>query len=253
MSSHRTRRNRFRLAFVSIVLALVWVLPTGLSARASQPQAAARHADGVHGDAGVTRLTVTATAFVRTEPDSATITASYAATAETAAEAEGAVRRGLEAVGEALARRGHVVTVGYFSIYPHYDYREETGSVITGFEARRQLEVAVRDVDRVGEALELLLELGVNEIHGINYGLVNEGPARREAIRKALADAREQAEAVAELGGWSVAGVLSVSIDGSMQTYIGAPLAFEASASLTPSPATVHVTATVEYLLEASE
>lgn len=235
-----------------LILALALSAPFLDAAGVWAAEAASSNTSGGGGSGG-TKLTVTAVAYVRTEPDLATISASYATTAETAVEAEGAVRRALETVGEALTQRGHVVTVGYFSIYPRYEYREETGPVTVGFEARRQLEVAVRDIDRVGEALQLLLDLGVNEIHGINYGLVNEAPARREAIRKALAEAREQAEAVAGLSGQKVAAVLSISIDSSMQTYFSAPLAFEASSHLTPSPATVHVTATVEYLLEAAE
>lgn len=206
-------------------------------------------AGGLAGDVNGTKLTVSSVAYVRTEPDLATINAAFSASAETAAEAEAKVRDALQAIGERMAERGHAVTVGFFSIYPRYDYSEGPGPVIVGYEARRHLEVTISDIDRVGEALELLFDLGVNEINGINYGLANEEPARKEAIRRALEQARQQAEAVAQLKGRQVVAVSSIAIDSTAEAYYSAPLPFEASADVMPSPATVRVTATVGYVL----
>lgn len=200
-----------------------------------------------------TKLTVTSLAYVRNQPDVATINTGISASAGTSAEAEAAIRRMLDRVGAAMGERGHTVTAGHFSIYPRYDFREDSAPVIIGFEARRQLEVVVTEIDRVGEAVQLLLDLGIHEINGINYGLRDEAPARREAIRRALVDARAQAESVAELNGQKVAGLLSISIDSSVQAYFGGPVLVEAATSLTPSPATVQVAATVEFLLASPE
>lgn len=248
MRSPHSRHTVVQLAIVSSVVVLLLGVPlthaaetTGLSGVTGDEQ----------GEGIATKLTVTSVGYMRTEPDLATISAAYSATAETSAEAEGVVRQMLATVGEAMAERGHTVTVGYFSIYPRYDYRGDSGPIAVGFEARRQLEVAVTEIDRVGEAVQLLLDLGVNEINSINYGLQDESSARREAIRRAMAGAWEQAETVAQLEGQRIAGVLSISIDSSMQSYYGGPVAYEATANLTPSPATVHVTASVEFLLVA--
>lgn len=244
MKIHRSQQGRRSIIRGRIITFLIALLVGAHTASA----AGLVEAGEVGGIA--TRLTVTSVGYVRVEPDLATISAAYSASAQTSAEAEGEVRRMLEAVGSALAEQGHTVTVGYFSIYPRYEYTGDSGPIAVGFEARRQLEVAVTEIDRVGEAVQLLLDLGVNEINGINYGLQDEGPARREAISRALASARDQADAVAELSGQRSVGVLSITIDSSMQSYFGGPLAFEATANMTPSPATVHVTATVEFLLE---
>ena len=123
-----------------------------------------------------------------------------------------------------------------------------------GFEARRTIEVAVTDVDRVGEADRTPSgPRGSTRSTGSTTDLQDESPARREAIRRALAKARVQAETVAELNGQQIVGTSSISIDSSVQTYYGGLIMIEAATSLTPSPATVQVVATVEYLLATAD
>lgn len=196
-----------------------------------------------------TRLTVTAIASVRSQPDVAMISAAADASGQTARESEARLRDRLQEVGAALGEQGFVVTAGHLSIFPRYDYRGDAGPEIVGYEARRQLEVTLSSVDRVAQAIQLLLDYGINEIHGITYGLQNEAPARKQAIRQALAHAREQAEEIAALNGQRVLEIVSIAVDSSVHSYLGGAALHEAGAEISPTPVTVQVSATVEYRL----
>lgn len=224
-------------------LSAVWMILMAAWCASIAPAFAQTSEDG-------TRLTVTAVAQVRRQPDVATISAAVDASAETAAEAEALVRDLIDRVGAALREQELPVSAGHFSIYPRYDYGGESGPIPVGFEARRQLEVTVSPVERAVEAIQILLDHGVKEIHGISYGLKDEVPARREAIRRALADAREQAESVAALSGQRILEIVTIAIDSSVHSYFSGPAMFEAGSSVAPTPATVQVSATVEYRLE---
>jgi len=195
-----------------------------------------------------TALTVTASRTVQVEPTLAVVNAAVDAIAERAAEAESQVRQRIEALSALLEERGAALTVGHFTIYPRWEYRGER-AVQSGFEARRQIAVSLEEVDRVGEIVQLLLDAGVNEIHGISYGLKDESEARRAAIEQALSDAREQAEAAAAAVGKRVGSIQSIALEHQVNAYYGGPLTWDGSGSMAPSPATVQANVVVEYLL----
>ena len=150
-------------------------------------------------------------------PDMAILSLSVMREAETAREA---LDQANEAMGEVIeAMRGEGVegrdlqTSG-LSIEPRYVYPEragEEGPRIVGYQVSNTLTVRVRDIERVGEVLDLSVTLGVNQ--GGSIVLTNDDPAAalEDARTAAVANAKSKAETLAEAAGVRLGRVMSIS------------------------------------------
>lgn len=93
-------------------------------------------------------------------------------------------------------------------IHPEYDYRK--GQRLTGYPVVRQMTAKVRDLDRLGDVLDGLVSAGANEVHGAQMSAADPSAAEHEALRMAITAARAKAEALAEAGGVTIAGLTKV-------------------------------------------
>jgi uncharacterized protein YggE len=84
-------------------------------------------------------------------------------------------------------------------IHPQYDYRK--GQRLTGYRVIRQMTAKVRDLNRLGEVLEGLVDAGANEVHGAEMTASDPSAADHAALRAAVAAARAKAAVLAEAGG----------------------------------------------------
>ena len=71
--------------------------------------------------------------------------------------------------------------------------------------------VTVRDLDRVGDVLDAVIEAGANNIWGVSFGLEDPAAPQAEARAKAIDDAKARAGALAELSGVELGPVMSIS------------------------------------------
>jgi uncharacterized protein YggE len=86
-------------------------------------------------------------------------------------------------------------TSGY-DLQPEFDYANGK-QTLRGYVARNTVEVRVDDIGRVGEILDLAVGSGATAVSGIRFDLKDRVAADREALRRAVADARTRAEAAA--------------------------------------------------------
>ncbi len=86
-------------------------------------------------------------------------------------------------------------TSGY-DLQPEFDY-DNGKQTLRGYVARNTVEVRVDDIGRVGEILDLAVGSGATNVSGVRFDLKDRAAAEREALRKAVADARTRAEAAA--------------------------------------------------------
>jgi hypothetical protein len=86
-------------------------------------------------------------------------------------------------------------TSGY-DLQPEFDYANGK-QTLRGYVARNTVEVRVDAIDRAGEILDLAVGSGATSISGIRFDLKDRAAADREALRRAVADARTRAEAAA--------------------------------------------------------
>lgn len=107
------------------------------------------------------------------------------------------------------------------NIQPEYNWdnnaRERN---LIGYFVSRQIEVDLRDLDKLGQLLEKSFDLGVNQVGDPRLDSSKRRDLEREALAKAVADAKLNAEAVAKAAG----------------ARIGPPRTISASSGFSPPP-----------------
>jgi uncharacterized protein YggE len=120
-------------------------------------------------------------------------------------DAMSAVLQKLKGAGlpaDALQTRG-------YDLQPEYDYNNGRQTV-RGYVARNTVEVRVDDLPRVGEVVDLAVTAGATSVGGVRFDLKDKGAAEREALRLAVEDARQRAEAAAGGAGMKVERIIRI-------------------------------------------
>jgi uncharacterized protein YggE len=197
-------------------------------------------------------VTVTGLGEVRVPPDSARMNLGVVTEAKTAREAQTANNRSVNAVIAALRAQGipkENIQTSEFRIWPQTD---EKGRNIVSYHVTHTLAVKVDGVDKVGAVLDAAVSAGANHSYGISFERGDQAALEREALRKALAEARARAEALAAAAGKKIVRVVSVR-EADTQPDLPAykKLAAEAGAGGVPvEPGELTVTAAVEVVFE---
>ena len=137
--------------------------------------------------------------LVQATPDRAWITVSAESRAPSPREAQRRTAELMRPVFEAL--RGAKIpdeavrTTGY-DLQQEFDFTNGK-RVPRGYVARNSIEVRVDDVGRVGELLEAVVNQGATSVSGLRFDVKDEGKLEREAVRRAVTNARLKAEAAA--------------------------------------------------------
>ncbi len=177
-------------------------------------------AGNIAGAETLRQITVTGQGRVEAAPDMATIT--LGVTTERAA-ADDAMRGNAEQVARMLevlraeGIEGRDMQTGNLNLHPrHAPGGSGTGGIrITGFAATSTVAVRVRDIQALGRILDLVLEAGVNRMHGLHFGFAD--PEARQDIARmaAIRDARRKAELYATAAGAGLGRVIAISETGS--------------------------------------
>ncbi len=164
----------------------------------------------------------------------------------------------IEMVTDALVAAGierrDIRTTNY-GIWPEDVYDRLTGEQ-TGerrYHADLTLEVTIRDIERMGEFIQVGLDAGVNNIYGINFGLDERTQLETEARAAAIVEAQMRAEELASGLGLNVGEPLSIS-EGVLGTPVGVGFAADGlggggGAPISPGQSTVSVQVTVVFEL----
>ncbi len=149
-----------------------------------------------------THLDVSGSAFVEVAPDRARISFAVETEADGALEAGEANARLMDAVIQALRGTGipelRIESSGY-TLTPRYAPRRgDEPQRIAGYTARNSVQVISDDVDAVGRLVDAGLAAGANRVAGMSFEIRETAPHRQEALRRAVAVARGEAEAMAE-------------------------------------------------------
>jgi uncharacterized protein len=164
-------------------------------------------------------LHVSASADVRTVPDTAMISAGVVTQAVTAKAAMQANATRMSAVMEAIKSAGveakDIQTSG-FNLQPQYRYGENQPPVVTGYQASNNVNVRLRKIDSVGPVMDALVAKGANQINGPSFMVTNEEAALDQARKEAVTKARKRADLYAEAAGMRVKRILSINEGGGM-------------------------------------
>jgi uncharacterized protein YggE len=118
-----------------------------------------------------------------------------------------------------------------FNIYPQREYRDnENIYEIVGYQVNNTLSVTLRDLDSVGKSLQMAITAGANNISGISFTLDDPEPVRNEARTKAIEDARQRAESMAEAAGVELGSVLNITETSSPGVIISRDASYDETA-----------------------
>lgn len=121
----------------------------------------------------------------------------------------------MEAVIAAIRGTGvsglDVETFGY-NLRPEYEVsRDGTGTrTISGYRVQNNIQVTVPEVDAAGTILDAAVGGGANRVANLQFEASDTRQARLEALRAAVTNAREQAEAIASAMGVGLGAALEV-------------------------------------------
>ncbi len=131
--------------------------------------------------------------------------------------------------------------------------RDGTGQPqITGYRGTYTVLVTLDDLGLIGRVIDGAVEAGANTVLGISFGLKDPSKARREALAKAVREAREKAEAIAQAAGLQLRGIQRILESGVivqppfMRSQVGVP----APGPIQIEPGMVTVTAQVTVVFE---
>ena len=160
-------------------------------------------------------ITVSGRATVNASPDEAVITISVETAGKDPASALDANSKTTKTVGDRLTAEGvpsDAVQTSNVSVYPDRAYDPKTGKdSITGYRATNSVVVTLRDAATVGKVLASAVETGATTVTGPVWQVAVDSASLTEALTKAVANAREKAQALAEAQGVKLGGVVSMT------------------------------------------
>jgi hypothetical protein len=212
------------------------------------------------GSATVPTVSVTGVGEVTVDADLAVVSVSVRERGDTAEAVRAAVAERSDALRAALEDAGvpaDAVTTVSFRLQVDYDYGENRREPV-GYTAVHTFRVEVAP-DRAGEVVDLAVDSAGATVDGVGFTLSDETRAdlREEALRGAVANARADADAVADAASIEVVGVRTASVGGSFSPYpydvrFAESAADGAATSFSPGPVTVTASVSLTYEVRAA-
>lgn len=190
-----------------------------LAAGAAAPAAIAQAATPAAADSlfHATTLNLSASGEIRLAPDMASINLGVNSEAPTAAGAMSANASQMTRVIAALKKAGiadrDVQTSG-LNLQAQYDYVENQPPHLRGYQAANQVTVTVRDLTRLGAAVDATVNAGANQVNGVSFGLTDASAAENAAREKAAKALMAKASLYAGATGYKLVRLISLSEGG---------------------------------------
>ncbi|HWG77437.1 MAG TPA: SIMPL domain-containing protein [Steroidobacteraceae bacterium] len=159
-------------------------------------------------------IEVTGNGEVVVDPDRATLTiavqaqgASSAAAASNNAHLTAAVTGALLTVG---AARADIETANY-TVLPQWQYSNNAPPKRIGYQAQNTIRVSVKQLALLGRWMDAALNAGASRIDNVEFDSGKTSAARLDALAKAVANARMEAETLAKAAGGSLGALQELS------------------------------------------
>ncbi len=191
--------------------------------------------------------------FIR--PDTALVSLGISATAGSVRQVQEQIHSVIDRVSQEVKSLGidekDIKTTNY-SINPNYDYNSGSQK-ITGYQASTNLQVKVKDIDKVNDVIDRATAAGANQVGGISFDVDDRTKAENEAREKAVEEAKRKAKEAAKIAGFRLGKIINY------QENVGAPwypqfyqraLKAEgggASTQVEPGSSEVSVTVTISF------
>ena len=157
-------------------------------------------------------IITTGEGVVKAAPDRVWITIAAESRAKSPKEAQRANADAMKAVLDklkGLGLAGDAIRTSGYDLQPQFDYVGGR-QTLREYVARNSVEVRVDDVARAGDVLDAAVGSGATSVSGVRFDLKDRSVVERDALRKAVADARARADAAASGAGMKVDRVVRI-------------------------------------------
>lgn len=140
-------------------------------------------------------ITISADAKVTAAPDIAMTSVGMVSKGKTVAEAQQENTKVMNALIEKMKALGidsKDIQTSNYNIYPQYNFTEQEGQVLTGYEVNQSVQVKIRDVQKANQVLAAAGEAGANNVGGLQFTIDNPEVYLAEVRQKALEKVAEK-------------------------------------------------------------
>ena len=204
-------------------------------------------------------ITVTGTGEVLIPADTAIVSLGVSAIDREVLKAQKQANQAIADIRGALIKAGvkeEDINTDYINIYAMYDY-SEGAEVLKGYNANSTLAIRVTDIEAVGEVIDIAFEAGANTLNGINFSASDTTEAEEKAMKKAVEDAKDKAEVLAEASGLTIRGIEEIvesgtySYDRGMMNNFAKATAEDAASGTVVQAAKLSVTSSITVKFKA--
>ena len=96
-----------------------------------------------------------------------------------------------------------------YSLQPIYNWVENKGQVLQGYQITQNVNVKVRDLEKIGDVISKTTEQGANQIGNISFTIDDEYELKNQARELAISKAKEKAQLIASQAGMKLGEVKS--------------------------------------------
>ncbi|MBN1326192.1 SIMPL domain-containing protein [Candidatus Falkowbacteria bacterium] len=166
-------------------------------------------------------ITITGEGKVTAIPDIATLSLGMENTSMDIQEAQkknsGTMNSLLNQLTALNVAKEDIQTTSY-NIYPQYDWIEGR-QILRGYTISQNVVVKIRDTEKVDEVLKIVGDLKLNQVGGLNFDVDEPETYRQQARELALQNAKEKADALANIMGVKLGKVISFNESGAPTYY----------------------------------
>ena len=202
-------------------------------------------------------ISVTGTGSATAKPEIAEVQIGVQTDARTAAAALNANTTAMNTLFTTLKNAGIAETdmqTSGFNVGPRYDAAQQgRPPTIAGYQVTNQVAVKERELAKLGELLDQVVQGGANSIHGIRFTLGKPDSIADLARKAAMADAKRKAELLAAEGGVKLGRIVSINEGGTAEPRFQEGMAAMRAAApvpVAPGELTVRASLRVTWALE---
>lgn len=202
-------------------------------------------------------INVSGTGTINSDPDTANLSFTVTTDGKTAAEASNKNATESQRLINTLTSSGidkKDIQTSNFFIFPitKNDQFNSSDNKIVGYRVSNTISALLKNIDKAGSVIDSVTAAGDFTLNGISFGLADSSSSENEALKKAVADARNKAQVVAQAAGEKISGIKSITVGGA-STFLksSAPTAFAdgASTEILPSDISVSASVNIEYII----
>lgn len=154
---------------------------------------------------------------VKQAPDMATISAGVQSDAITAKDAMAKNRRQMARVFATLKAAGIAekdIQTSNLNLHPQWRHQKGVRPKVIGYKASNTVTVIVRDLGKIGPAIDAIVDAGSNQLNGVNFGISNPEAALDKARQQAAERLRAKAQLYARTMGYRVGKIVTMNESG---------------------------------------